>query len=1016
MTVPLLLTSVLVLASGVDEGDDRYHFIAGLAEKGLHEQVVREAERFLDRHASHPRANLARYRLAGALFDLGRTGDARPHFATLARLSSFRFADEVAFRHGQCELEAGEHEAAAAAFERVVRGDAEYLKVPATFLLGEAHFRAGRFREAARHYGLTLAAEDAGTHAPDAVHGLAWCAFRLGDHDGAVERCEEFLRRWGSDERAGELSFLAGESHLEAGRPRPALAHYGRVRGGTYEAAALRGAGFARAALDDHEGAAASFGDLLQRFPASRYAAEAALHRGIHLLRAGNARGALETLSSQAAADEAEVCYWRGRAHAARDDHPAALVAFERGLALDPEQDLARRLEVGRGDALYEMGEGEAAAVAYQRAGSDYALHAAAVARLNDGHPEQAVQLASRLLQSEGESPYRLEATLTLAEGYFALKRYGPAQAAFAVVAQEDDDPERKARATARLGWCRYLAGDMQGAREHFERVTSTWPRASEAAESTFMAGRAAQELGDGAAAAGAFGRYLAAHGRGRHAAEATLRLARLESGEAGERRLVAFLGGGSPDGNGAGRVADPDSAAQAHHDLAERLAARGAWAEARVHYGAVVQDHPRHVLAPSARYGLAWCLFSEDRPEQALGHLSTLARTRGADEELVTAALELGVWAAREAGRAEASATAFAAFSVRGVDEERRLSVARTAAAALLDADRIADAEALYAQLLEDTEERAVAVAICVECVYLALDRDDVQTAEAHARAAQRFVPDDRDLAEAFFFVGEAHFEAGADELAAGAFAVAAESPDGLVASRALYKGGFAHLRRGDLDGAVRTFQRVVSEHPACELFGESLFLLGEAHFRAQRYAQAAQWLERVRQEAPRHEILPKALFRLGEAQARSERWREAAATLATLAKDHPQFPHLVEGELWRGRSLAALDQRRAARAAFERVTARDRGVLAAQAHLELGRLYLVEGDRDEALSKFLYVAVLFAHSEEVAEALFLAGQVLESKGDLARAKERYHEALTDHPKARFTARARARLEALGG
>jgi TolA-binding protein len=525
------------------------------------------------------------------------------------------------------------------------------------------------------------------------------------------------------------------------------------------------------------------------------------------------------------------------------------------------------------------------------------------------------------------------------------------------------------------------------------------------------MAGRAAEEAGDEVAAAEAYALYLFDHAGETYGDEAAVRLARYEGGPEAEERLVQLL------------AASPGSelVPQAHHDLAERLADRGEWASAREHYAAVVENHPLHVLEPPARYGLAWCLFSEEQFAESLGHLENLAArgegTNGgstglvADQELRMAALELAVWAARRAGEPDRARAAFTSYSEMVPDETRRLRAARVAAAALKDADRIPDAEALLFELLGRTRDRAVAVGICVECTYLALDRNDVAAAEAQARAAYRYTPDDASLAEAFFFVGEAHFEAGADEEAAACYSIAAEAADADVSSRALYKGGFAHLRRDEYDAAGRCFHRLVTEHEKSDLFGESLFLLGASHFRAGRYAQAVEWLERTRKEAPEHAVMPRALYRLGVAQARTERWRDSAETLSLLAREHTEFEHLVEADLWRGRALAGLDQRRGARAAFERVIEKDRGLLAAQAHIELGRLSLAAGDRDEALSKFLYVAVLFAHPDEVSEALFMAGQILETKGDMKQAADRYREAVTQFPDTDFTRRAKARL-----
>ena len=87
---------------------------------------------------------------------------------------------------------------------------------------------------------------------------------------------------------------------------------------------------------------------------------------------------------------------------------------------------------------------------------------------------------------------------------------------------------------------------------------------------------------------------------------------------------------------------------------------------------------------------------------------------------------------------------------------------------------------------------------------------------------------------------------------------------------------------------------------------------------------------------------------------------------------------------------------------------------MLSAQAHIELGRLALAAGNRDDALSEFLKVALLYADDEEVAHALLLAGQSLERLDQLDNARRHYREILDDHPNASHAAAARERLAAL--
>lgn len=994
----LLGLSLGLSVPALDEGDDRYQFLVGLAEKDLLSQVVREGERFLSDFPRHAKAPLARYRLASALFDLDRLPEAAPHFSSLTKRSGFPFTDEVWFRHGQCQLEAGEN--AVAAFERVLGSDAEYLHAAATYLCGEAHFAQENFAGAAERYRATLTGEGTDDYAADALHGLTWCSLRLGEFDAVPGLARQFTQAHPNDPRRIELTFVTGEAHLEAGRAAEALAAFDSVTGGEFHAAALRGAGFACAALQDSERATQRFGALTSTYGDGPYAAEAYLHLGIHQLKTGRTGAALKSLGRcDAPEHRGEVAYWRGRTHTAREEHGKALASYEAGLALRPNEELATRLSVGRADALFDLGRTDEAAEVYSSAGSDYAMHAAAVAYLREGDPSAAIRVARPLLDEARGSAYRWPATLTAGEAFFALARYQPAEQAFLLVIGADKDEARLARAHSRLGWCRFYSGDHEGAREHFEGVLERYPASEDAAEARFMAGRCAEALADNEAAATHFAAYLESGDQG-HAQEAALRLARFEGGEAAEERLSELLSENTA----------PELAPQAHYDLAERLAAREDWSTAVQHYRAVTERFPDSDLAPHARYGLAWSLYSLEQFAQSLAVCEALWQAEASDLRL--ASLELGVWAGRQAGQPAKSDAAFRALLSDLEYEPRRLAAARIAAAAWVDANELNKAESVFGTLLDQTRDPAVATGACVEGAYLALDLGNLDAAEARLGAAMKLLPGDAGLLEAWFFLGEARFEAGDDAKAALAYDRAAKSPEPVVQSRARYKGGFTYLRLERFDDAAQRFDQVPE---SSELHGESLFLSGEARYRAGRYEDAAEILDRFRKQAPRHDSMPKALFRLGVARVRLEQWQPGAQALTQLIQGHPDFEGKTEADLWRGRALVGLDQKRAARAAFERVAQADRGVLAAQAHIELGRLMLVTGERDEALSKFLYVSVLYASSEEVAEANFLAGQVLESRGEIGPAKERYQEAVKDHPEAAFTARCRRRLAELG-
>jgi TolA-binding protein len=268
--------------------------------------------------------------------------------------------------------------------------------------------------------------------------------------------------------------------------------------------------------------------------------------------------------------------------------------------------------------------------------------------------------------------------------------------------------------------------------------------------------------------------------------------------------------------------------------------------------------------------------------------------------------------------------------------------------------------------------------------------------------------------IAEASFFVGEARFDSGDDARAVELYRFAADNGAADVAARALYKQGFAELRRNDFDGATQCFSALVEQHKEHELYGEGLYLLGEARFRAGQYAEAITAFARLKAELPQHASMNKALFRTGVAQGQLGHWKECEAALADLSRRSSDFENAAEADLWRGKALAQRGDARGARAAFERVLAKDRGQLAARSRLEMGRLSRAAGDHEQALSEFMKVALLFADGEEVCEALFLAGGELEQLGQVDKAKERYVELTGQHQQSPFAAKARERLEQL--
>ena len=245
----LLASLLLVVPQGADSAEERYRFLAGLVEKGLNELAVEEAQKFLTDFPRHPKADLARYRLATALFTLGKESEAEPHYRALSSLEVFEYRAECLFRSGQCALSAGRFDEAKSSFEAVLAEKQDYLHPAALYLLGETAQRSGDLAQARKRYEEVVSRAGDSEHAHAARRALVWVAWQAKEVDRTVQLAEAYLERHGSDVDADEVRVLMGEALLELERTEQALAAYGSVgeQSPAYEAA-LRGTGYALAA------------------------------------------------------------------------------------------------------------------------------------------------------------------------------------------------------------------------------------------------------------------------------------------------------------------------------------------------------------------------------------------------------------------------------------------------------------------------------------------------------------------------------------------------------------------------------------------------------------------------------------------------------------------------------------------------------------------------------------------------------------------------------------------------
>ncbi|HTF87148.1 MAG TPA: tetratricopeptide repeat protein [Planctomycetota bacterium] len=1004
-----LSLTLAALAFFQGDADEQLRYLTGLASKGMPAELEREAQSFLREHPDHPRANEARYRLACALFEQKHTEKAADLLRPLCKQRGFEFESEALFRLSQCELDLGRPAEAVAALERTLELGKEYLALPARALHADALLAAGRIPDAERAFALVLEHAPKSEYAPDAACGLCWCAFKTRDFAAVVERSKQFLSNFSRHARAGEVQFLRAEAQLELGQSEAALQSYAKVGEGSFADAALRGAAFAQASLGRHAEAAKAFATLAERFPQSRFVAEARLQCGVERLAAGDPQGALAALDPKIVGDRGEGAFWRAKALLASGDSAGALALASRASKDEKDPALAARWTTLRADLLTAAGRPDEARAAYEAADSDYALQAGAVASLESKHPEEAVRLARKLLERNPRSPYRIEALLAAAEGMFALGQHENAEQAFLSAAESDKDLARRDKTRLRAAWCRYLRKQPGPAAAMFAELARSFKDGPQADEAAYMAGRAAEDAGDLRGARSAYERYLERFAKGERRAEALVASARLADGPEAVARLEAAL-----KGPGAKGVAN-----DAHFELAERLSKAGSFDEAAGHYQAVLEGNPSAELAQSSCYGLAWCQFSQEQYKKACATLEPLARQAAAGSdgiraELAVAALELGVWSNVRAGSLDTAFADFRALQARSDNDTRVWSAARVLLGAMEGVDHASDRAQLLAQCAKSAKTPVVAAEIDAERALLALDQGQRDQALQFLDRAWRGSADSVAVREAACTIGEACGADDGDQRGQQILRALARDEKGARADRAVYQLGFWRLSAGDARGAAGELARFAQRFPESSLRVPAQFLEAEANYRAGELEKSLAQFEVLSKSELSAELAPKVLFRAGLLHCQAGRWRDGERELQQLAQDFPKFENLLEAQLWRARAQAERKDAAAARAGFEAIANADKGMLGALARLGLGELDLEAGNTQAALSSFLKISVLYSDVELAAQANWGAGRALEQSGEPQKAAASYREVIAKAPKSKLAARARERLSAL--
>lgn len=556
-------------------------------------------------------------------------------------------ATEARFWRGWARGTAGDSEAAVAIYRPLIEREGDWASW-AHFRLSAELRRAAKWSEALDESLAFATAHPDDPRTPEALAGAVECAFRIDRHERSLELAEVFHQLYPDHRLSLEVDRFASESALASERWDDA------IRG--YESVVAK-------AGDDERGRTV-LAESLPRLAWARFQRDGG--EAVGTIEGIVAR--LEALPNVSPTVRAEVGTLLGHARLKAGNPDAAIDAFSRAAAADPQ--------------------GEAGARA--------ALEAASLRAGATDDPQALVANYEKIIErSDGET--RARARLELAELLVRLERDAEAQSHFRRYIDEAPASKEVPFAWLSLAFCQWRLGELQPASASLSELTKILPQESALeGDVLFLSGQVAAGLERPEAAESAWSSYLSEHAGGPREARVLRDLARLSEAEGDATAAIGYLerrveahpqAPGSDEAlyrlawlrQESGRT---DEASTAYEQLIEQYPESGFIGDAQyrlgdIAYGAEDYDRARaryqaalaspeaERLGEFARYRIAWTHQRQEQWAKAFERFESLAELHP-ESALGIESLFLGAEAAAKVGRSDDERRLLEAFLAR--------------------------------------------------------------------------------------------------------------------------------------------------------------------------------------------------------------------------------------------------------------------------------------------------------------------------------------------------------------
>jgi len=737
--------------------------------------------------------------------------------------------------------------------------------------------------------------------------------------------------------------------------------------------------------------AADLFATLVNDYPQSDLAPEAAISAGRYYFRAGNLEVAKQWLE-QVRADQnqysAEAVHWLARIGIIEKDYAnvaeMALAAAESAA----DTPLALDLLMDAGDALFELPERRAeAAQIYLRGADEFpnhqlapqALYNAAFATLLANQLDEAIELARRFETDFPDHDFLPDTQEVIAEAKYKAGELQASRQQFANLVERYADHPNLPRWINRVGLLHFQQEEFQQAIDWLAAQRSLLSGAAKA-EASYRIGFSHFRLGQ----------FQAALNELKQADEFSE-----DWGLADDSRLLLgrcfielqdFDAAASALNDFEDAFPESDLTVEARYRLGETYFEQGQLAEARQQYDAVLQAGDTQ-FKPYAMYGLAWVDLKQENHQAAREAFDALVQEFPDHELHKDAVAGLGM-TYRQTGDLEQSITRLNEYLSTDPPSAQRISALYERGLAEAELARWQEAQTTFQTLIEIAPEHSQADQFYYELAWADKQLGNAAAALTAFRTITQNHANSQRAPEAYFHLAAAAYDDGdyAKAIEGFEFTRTQATSDSLI-EKSMYKLGRAYFQLQQYDEARQRFQDLVDNYPAGELAADALSMIAETHFKSRQNALAVTAFKKAIPEIEKSEsALPdmNLLARLHGAQAaNAARDYQTALDFALPILDQkPDWEFVPEVRYEIGAAHYGLKQTDQAVAQWNKIAEQFNHV-GARARFMIGQALFGQQQYDSAINQFKLV--LYGYG-----------------GDQASAETRHWQALSAYEAAR--------------